>query len=227
MLFNASIDGMRVSLTRLDVNANNIANATTGGFKSSRVNTVSKKGGGVAVGSIQMNFQPGPLETGDGTPAIFTGDFVAVQTANGIAFSKGGVLSTDGQGFLLLNGNRVAPGIQLPNGSKGFFINQDGVIFAITDNGNVEVGQLQIARFRNNGGLVAQGGGVFTPGPASGDPQPVAAGANIIFGAFEGSNVNLVDEMISLITTRASFLANSRAFKVQNSLIGTILDITR
>lgn len=218
---------MRVALTRLDVTANNIANSTTGGFKSSRVNQANTKGGGTAAGSIQMNFQPGPLETGDGIPAIFTGDFVAVQTAGGTAFSKGGVLSTDGEGFLMLNGNRVAPGIQIPDGSQGFFINQEGVVSAVTDNGNVEVGQLQIARFRNSEGLTSQGGGVFLPGPASGNPQPVATGANIIFGAFEGSNVDLVDEMVSLITTRASFLANSRAFKVQNSLVGTILDITR
>ena len=89
------------------------------------------------------------------------------------------------------------------------------------------VGQIELAQFNNPGGLTAEGGNLFSAssGPSvSGTPGSVSRGT-VISGALESSNVDIAEEIVGQIVSKAAFKANASVIRAADELIGSLLDI--
>ncbi len=124
-----------------------------------------------------------------------------------------------------------------PNGTekgilKDFSIDQTGIITGTFNNGlNRTLGQVALATFRNNQGLVDKGNNLFGEGPNSGTAAITAPGVlgagHIISGALELSNVDLSSEFVQLISASTGFSAASRIITTSNQLLQELLSAAR
>jgi flagellar basal-body rod protein FlgG len=85
------------------------------------------------------------------------------------------------------------------------------------------VGQLQLASFVNPAGLEAKGQNLYTETAASGTPNAGAAGSNglgtLSQGFVETSNVNVVEELVSMIQTQRAYELNSKAITTADQML--------
>ena len=233
LAFQVSLSGVQAGLARLDVSADNVANVETPAFQASRVDQVDLRGGGSAVGSVRVQTNPGPIQV-DGGPfqmAVLGDGFFRVQTPEGDRFTRAGSFHVDGQGNLVTpDGHPLLPGVQVPPGASSLHVAADGRVSANFADGTTQnLGQIELSRFNNPGGLMRTGDNLSAAGPASGDPitgQPGSGGlGQILFGAMEGSNVDLATEMVNQIVAKFAVKANLKAIKAQDETLGDLLDI--
>jgi flagellar basal-body rod protein FlgG len=87
----------------------------------------------------------------------------------------------------------------------------------------VEIGQLELARFSNPGGLLAIGGNLYEQTEASGEPVLGTPGmeglGSIRQGYLEGSNVDVVQEMVNLITAQRAYEINSKMITTSEDML--------
>jgi flagellar basal-body rod protein FlgG len=87
----------------------------------------------------------------------------------------------------------------------------------------VQVGTLQLVDFINPAGLQARGENLYLETAASGSPQPGTPGLNglgtVIQGALEGSNVNVVEELVNMIETQRAYEMNSKAISTSDQMM--------
>lgn len=111
-------------------------------------------------------------------------------------------------------------------------IDADGTVFGLASNGlQIAMGQLAIASFRNNDGLISTGGNYYQASLASGDPEVGTAltgsrGA-LRSGQLEGSNVDLALEFTRLIIAQRGFSANARTITVTDRVLEELTNIIR
>ncbi|MBI2898810.1 MAG: flagellar hook basal-body protein [Planctomycetes bacterium] len=226
--FTISLSGIHAGLRRLDVAADNIANSATPAFKRSRVHQSDLAAGGARVDGVRVDYSQGPLEVDDGrfSLAVDGDGFFRVQTPQGERFSRAGAFRVDAAGRVVTaQGYPLLPGFTLPPEAVGLEVNPQGQVTARLANGQTQaLGAVDVVRFANPGGLAREGGSLLSAGPASGPAVP-AAGSSIVFGAVEGSNVDLGDDMVSLIVSRASVKANLAALRTKDETLGEILDL--
>lgn len=224
-----SASGILDALRRNDIAANNIANLQTPGFQASRADSVSAPGGGVELGGVTRDLSRGPiLVTGRPLDAAADG-FFRVRLADGtIAFTRDGHFGLNAEGRVVTSGGALAePAIQAPPNSTNVVVTADGSLFATVPGQDSPqlLGRLEVFQFPNERGLHALGGNLFRATEASGEPQVVASGAQVIPGAVEGSNVDLATEQINLLLNRQAFQANVNAFRAQDEVLGELLNL--
>lgn len=231
----ASLSGMQTAILRQAISASNVANVSTGGFKSARPVQTSLATSGTGLSGVRGDFSQGSLETARNAfdLAVMGEGFLPVETPAGIRYSRAGVFGIDGEGNLVTpEGHRPFPAVRIPAGSSGFEVLADGTVRATLPDGTTrDVGRLQVARFANPDGLLREGGGLYAPGPNAGEPQIGAPGTGgrgaLASGMLEGSNVDLAREMVELLLTTRTFQFNAAALRAQDETLGTILDIRR
>lgn len=231
--FHVSLSGIRVGLTKLDVSANNLANATTPGFKASFARAVDDAGGGAHIGSVRVDFTSGPLESPEGSfsLAVEGEGFFRVGTPQGERFTRAGAFRVDGEGRVVTaEGHPLLPEVRIPPAARAVSVAKDGTVRALQPDGStVELGRISLSRFTNPSGLTAVGGGLWSAGPASGAARTGTPGSGsfggLVFGALEGSNVDLASEMVSQITSSATVKANLAALKAKKETLGTVIDL--
>ncbi len=113
-----------------------------------------------------------------------------------------------------------------------FSIGDDGVIAGSFTNGLTrDIGQVALAKFANNAGLVDAGNNLFRTGPNSGTAlvtTPLQFGTGrLVGGALELSNVDLSQEFINMILTSTGYTASSRVITVTDQLIDQLLQLVR
>jgi flagellar hook protein FlgE len=113
-----------------------------------------------------------------------------------------------------------------------FSIGTNGIISGTFSNGQSRtLGQIALATFRNNEGLVDAGNNTYTEGPNSGNaiittPQQLSAGS-VVAGALELSNVDLSSEFVELISASTGFSASSRVITTSDQLLQELLQAGR
>ncbi|MBI3098154.1 MAG: flagellar hook basal-body protein [Planctomycetes bacterium] len=233
--FSASVAGAQSAEQTLAVRANNLANAVTPAFRAGSVRQATlPSGGGSRVASVRTNFANGPVEITDGgfDLAVAGEGFFRVSTPRGDRFTRAGNFTLDANRNLVTpNGERLQPPIQLPFEATRFNVTPNGAVSAIQPDGAVQVvGQLELTRFPNPGGLVAEGRNLFAPGPNSGEGVAGTPGAGVfgqvVFGALEGSNTDFIGDVVGQITDRAAFTANLRVIRAKNQMLGSLFDAT-
>lgn len=154
--------------------------------------------------------------------------FLQVQLPNGggFAYTRDGNLQTNQQGQLTLaNGFVIQPPITLTQGWTNLSIGQDGTVSVALPGSPTaqQVGQIQLADFINPDGLQPIGQNLYLESSASGAAtvgQPDNNGLGMIVqNALEGSNVNVVEEMVNLIEAQRSFEVTSKAVSAVDSMM--------
>jgi len=226
----AALSGIRASLLRQDVSANNVANVSSTGFARSRVNQVEGRRGGTEVGSISRDFTPGAIELTDRPldVALQGLTFIAVLGPRGRQqYTRAGNLSVDAEGYVSLpDGRRVAGNVRLPAGAEGIEIASDGGVLARIGGAEQVVGRLELARFANPEGLVAVGSGLFEATAASGPPI-ATDGLGVTPGYLAGANTDLAEEAVQSIAALVGLRANVQTIRTQDDLLGTLLNLRR
>lgn len=133
-------------------------------------------------------------------------------------------LSPDGT-IVTPDGKPLQPAIQVPEGAGAITIGQDGTVSA-TIAGQAEVaelGRIELARFINPAGLQAVGDNMLLETVASGAPVVGAAGEEgrglIRAAMIEGSNVNVVEELVDMIETQRAYEVNSKMIQATDEMM--------
>ncbi|MGH8084393.1 MAG: flagellar basal-body rod protein FlgG [Lysobacter sp.] len=187
-------------------------------------------GTGVRVAATAKQFQQGNLsQTGNALDIAINGrGFFEVLMPDGSpAYTRDGSFQINSQGEMVTNsGYPVQPGLQLPEGAQSVTIAADGTV-SVQVAGQaeaVQVGALSLADFVNPAGLQAKGGNLYVETGASGPAQvgtPGMSGAGVLVqGALEGSNVNVVEELVSMIETQRAYETNAKVISKVDSMLG-------
>lgn len=171
-------------------------------------------------GSLQTTSQP--LDV-----AITGNGFLQVRQPDGTAaYTRAGQLQLDSNGILVnAQGLPLVPQVTVPNNASAITIGSNGMVSA-TIAGNTaatELGQLTLSNFVNPTGLLALGGNLFGETAASGPPNDGVPGADglgtLKQGALEGSNVQVVEEMVDMIAAQRSYEMNTKVLTAADNML--------
>lgn len=186
-------------------------------------------GTGVRTVATEKLFTQGNLvQTGNSLDLAISGrGFYQVTMPDGTtSYTRDGSFQVDSQGQLVTsNGYLVQPGITIPQGAQSVTIGTDGTV-SVQVAGQAaptQVGSLQLADFINTAGLQPIGNNLFLETAASGSPQTGTPGLNglgtLQQGSVEGSNVNVVEELVNMIETQRAYEMNSKAISTTASML--------
>lgn len=196
-------------------------------------------GSGVRAVGTTKHFRPGSANiTNRPLDLAIQGDgfFKILLPGSGEArYSRDGAFHIDAAGQMVTgDGLIVDGGITVPANvaEEDVRIGMDGTVSAVDDTGAINnLGQLQLVRFRNPSGLSSEGGNLFSLTPASGPEilgTPGIDGAGTILqGHLEQSNVEVVTELVSLITAQRAYEVNSRAVRAGDEMLSNTNEILR
>lgn len=143
-----------------------------------------------------------------------------------LGYTRDGSFQRDAQGQLVTaSGYTVQPAISIPQGTLSITIGADGVISAqqAGQPSPTQVGNLQLVDFVNPVGLQPRGENLYLETASSGAPQAGTPGLNglgqLQQGALEGSNVNVVEELVNMIETQRAYEMNSRAIATSDQMM--------
>ncbi len=142
------------------------------------------------------------------------------------AYTRDGSFQTDQNGQLVTNGGfPVQPAITIPPNALSMTVGRDGVV-SVTQQGQanpVQVGQLTLSTFINDAGLESMGENLYQETQASGAPtesNPGNNGAGLLYqGYVETSNVNVAEELVSMIQTQRAYEINSKAISTSDQML--------
>ncbi|MDH3348786.1 MAG: flagellar basal-body rod protein FlgG [Desulfobulbaceae bacterium] len=250
--------GMGAQNLNMDVIANNLANVSTTGFKKARADfedllyqaikvpgsptseeTVSptgiQVGLGVKTAAVQKIFSVGDLiHTGNELDVAIEGDgFFLVDMPNGnIAYTRAGNLKRDGDGRITTSdGYPLNPEITIPENARRVAIGESGIVSATLgdDTEATVLGNLDLATFVNDSGLLAVGRNLFretgSSGAASIGTPGIDGYGTLLQTYMESSNVNMAEEMANMITTQRAFEINSKAISTSDEMMQTTVNL--
>jgi len=251
--------GMAAQEHNVEVISNNIANMRTTGYKKQRAEfqdllyqqlrragaTTSDNGTMVPVGleigsGVRIAATSRVMSQGSVSPtekdldlAIRGNGYFAIDMPDGrTGYTRDGSFERDGTGQLVtVDGYTVQPGIVIPSTAHDISINSTGVVEAFLNNDSTptELGQIQIARFVNPGGLQALGDNLFTETDASGSAQLVNPGSDgngdLLQGYLELANVNPVTEISDLISAQRAYEMNARIISGADEMLSATANL--
>ncbi len=212
-----------------DLMYQNLRQAGAASSDSTQLPTGLQVGLGVRpVATARDNSQGSLQQTSNNLDVAINGNgFLQVQMPDGTtAYTRDGSMKLDAQGQLVTNnGYLIQPGITIPAGAQSITIAADGTVSVKTAADTVakSVGQLQLASFPNVGGLEPKGQNLYVESTASGSPSSGAPGLNgmgtLQQGFVETSNVNVVEELVSMISTQRAYELNSKAIQTSDQML--------
>jgi flagellar basal-body rod protein FlgG len=186
-------------------------------------------GTGTQVVATEKDYSQGSLtQTGNPLDVAISGQgFFQIQMPDGTtAYTRDGTFQSNAQGQLVnSSGYLVQPGITIPQGAQTVTIGSDGTV-SVTLAGQsapTQIGQIQLANFINPPGLQPIGQNLLVQTAASGSPQtgsPTTNGlGSLTQGELEGSNVNVVEELVNMIQTQRAYEMNSKAINTVDQML--------
>ena len=251
--------GMNAQTQNIEVIANNIANINTTAFKRSRAeftdliyqaeriqgvsnrgqNSVVPEGAqiglGVRTAAIRpLNIQGSMTNTGNQLDLAINGRgwFQVTSSSGETLYARAGSFSTNANAQIVTSdGYQIQPSIVVPANTTAITVSQSGVVSA-TISGQTnpqQIGQLTIANFVNDAGLMALGGNLFQPTAASGPAVTGVPGdpgfGQINQGYLEASNVDPVSEITNMIAAQRAYEMNSKVVEAANAMASTISNL--
>lgn len=223
--------GASSQITALDATANNLANATTAGYKVEQavfqehliaamyVGNAQREMRYNGVATVATDMRPGPLQiTNKPLDLAIEGDgFFTVQTPRGERYTRAGAfqIGTDGtlvtaQGYPVLDS--AGGVINVPQDAKVLSMGDDGTL-TVDDS---DVGQLKLVKFRQINGLEKDGEQMFRVTPRSGRAE--VAQVTVLPGALEMPNVSIVKGMTDLVSATRAFEALEKAVEAFSAI---------
>lgn len=145
------------------------------------------------------------------------------------AYTRDGSLQIDNQGQLVTSsGFVIQPAISIPAGAQSLTIGRDGTV-SVTLQGTAattQIGALQLATFINPAGLESKGENLYVETGASGTANTNTPGTNgtgiLTQGYVETSNVNVVEELVTMIQTQRAYEINSKAISTSDQMLARL-----
>lgn len=190
---------------------------------------------GVRTAAIQKDFTGGHTMATN-NPLDFQiegGGFFQVQTPEGeIAYTRDGAFRKNAEGKVVdKNGNMLLPELAIPETAQVIEAKPNGEISVIHAAGAEPevIGQIELANFVNPAGLKSMGKNLFSPSPASGQAVTARPGTQgigfLAQSQLETSNVNIVDEMINMITAQRAYETNSKVVQTSDQMLQTAVNV--
>lgn len=190
---------------------------------------------GVRTASIAKDFTGGQTKITN-NPLDFQiegNGFFQVRTPDGeIAYTRDGAFKKDASGRVVdKNGNALIPELTVPDTATVLEATPAGEIRVIHQAGAEPevIGQLELASFVNPAGLKSMGKNLFTPTAASGQAATARPGTQgvgfVAQNQLETSNVNIVDEMINMITAQRAYETNSKVVQTSDQMLQTAVNV--
>ena len=229
-LANVSTTGFkRANAVFEDLMYQNLRQVGANSTEQSQLPTGLQLGLGVRTVATSRAFTQGSMQQTNNQldVAIKGNGFFQVTMPDGtIGYTRDGSFQVDAQGRIVTSsGLPVANGITVPPTATNVSIANDGTVTA-TVSGNAtpqNLGTLALAHFINPAGLEPKGENLFAETAASGQPNGGTAGTNglgtIMQGYLETSNVNVVQELVSMIQTQRAYEMNSKAIQTSDQML--------
>jgi flagellar basal-body rod protein FlgG len=229
-LANVATNGYKRShATFEDLIYQNLRQSGAASSDQTQLPTGLQVGLGVTPVATARDFTQGSLQQ-SGNPldvAIQGNGFLQVSMPDGTtAYTRDGSLKLDAQGRLVTNnGYEIQPGITIPAQAQTVTIAADGTVTATLPGQATpaSLGQIQLATFPNVGGLDPKGENLYAETAASGNPTTGAPNSNglgkLQQGFVETSNVNVVEELVSMISTQRAYELNSKAIQTSDQML--------
>ena len=229
-LANVGTNGYkRAGVAFEDLMYQNLRPAGAASSEQSALPTGLQVGLGVRAAATTRNFSQGSLQNTGNTfdVAIKGAGFFQVQLPDGsTGYTRDGGFQLDASGQIVTNAGYVLqPGLTVPIGASGVVIGEDGAVKVSTPGSTTQttLGQIQLASFINPAGLEPKGGNLYGETAASGTANAAAPGASghgtLLAGFVEGSNVNVVEELVSMIATQRAYELNSKAIQTSDQML--------
>ena len=194
-------------------------------------------GHGVKTVAVSKLFSQGDYnQTGNQLDLAVEGDgFFQIQMPSGeTAYSRDGTFKLDNTGQVVTSdGYALLPGITVPENALGVTVGPDGGVNATLPNqaAPVNVGNIQLASFVNPAGLNAIGRNLFLESGSSGAAVVGTPGSDgvgtIQQGYLEMSNVNMVEEMVNMITSQRAYEVSSKSIKTADEMLQLVANLKR
>ena len=239
--------GLEAQQTKMATISNNLANASTTGFKRDRAvfaDLIYQNVVQVGSQSSEDTIMPSGLNIGTGvrtvaTEKLFTQGNI-VQTGNSLdvaiqgrgflqillpdgatAYTRDGTLQKDATGQLVTSmGYNLEPGITIPDDALTVSISSDGVVSVVSQGSSspTEVGTIQLADFVNPSGLQAMGNNLYIESGASGSPQTGTPGLTGLGTLIQSS---LEGSNVNTVEELVNMIETQRAYEMNSKAIST------
>src|SRR5258706_1625519 len=242
--------GMEAQQTQLDTISNNLANASTNGYKRSHAvfedlmyQNLRQSG----ANSTDQTTTPTGLQVGLGTRAVATSrsfsqgnlqqssnpldvaisgqGFFELQMPDGTTgYTRDGSFQVNAQGQLVTNnGYTLQPGITIPANATSVSIGSDGTVSVVLPAQATPqtVGQIQLANFVNPCGLDPKGQNVYAETQASGTPNPGTPGQNGLGQVQQGF---VETSNVNVVEELVGMIQTQRAYELNSKAIKTPYD---
>ncbi|QJB57360.1 flagellar basal-body rod protein FlgG [Pseudodesulfovibrio sp. zrk46] len=192
-------------------------------------------GMGVRPTSVHKFFTQGDFQnTGNSLDMAIEGEGFFLVDRNGEdVYTRAGSFKLDNEGRMVTaDGHIVQPEFTVPAETVSVVVTETGNISALDKDGTaLASADIQLYRFQNNAGLTAVGSNFYRESEASGAPVAGTPGdenyGTIAQGFLEGSNVEMVDEMVGLIVGQRAYEINSKAITTSDTMLQTAINIKR
>ena len=229
-LANTSTNGFkRANAVFEDLMYQNLRQVGANSSEQSELPTGLQLGLGVRTVATSRSFTQGSLQqSGNNLDLAVNGNgFLQVTMPDGTTgYTRDGSLQLDAQGRMVTSsGYPLTAGITIPAEAQSITVSADGVVSAKLP-GNATpsvVGNIELANFVNPAGLEPRGQNIFGESLASGNPITGAPGTagmgNVMQGFVETSNVNVVQELVTMIQTQRAYEMNSKAITTSDQML--------
>ncbi len=240
---NSAAAGMAAQQQRLDATANDLANASTTGYKHQRVGFRDlvyeqagrssaqgvRTGSGAAAVDSGRAWSQGVLQRTDRQLdlAVQGEGFIRIRMADGRqGLTRDGSLHVDGTGSLTTStGALVQPAIKIPAGvtEDQIAVGPDGTVTAA----GRRVGRIDLVTVRSQAGLLSVGDNAFITSPASGAAIAAPRATVVTQGALEASNVDTAEAMVEIIESQRAYQLASKAITTADEMMGIANGVKR
>jgi len=226
------VQGMTPQMQKQDQIANNLANINTTGFKQSglfirayqkylandeRQPFANRE---IKADEVYIDFREGTLKkTGNTLDCAIKGSgFFTVMTPDGVRYTRNGNFTLDNQGYLVNSEGSKVLGtegyIRFTELKKKISISEKGEVFY----GEEQKGKLKIVDFKKPYEMTREGNSCFRP-LLPGNPEIESPGYAVLQGYLEGSNVNIIKNMVDMISSYRIYEAEQKAIIAQNETL--------
>ncbi len=211
--------------------------AGTASSAATEVPTGIQIGHGSRIAAVQKIFQQGDfMQTLNELDLTIEGKgfFQILQPDGEIGYTRSGAFKLDSDGRIVnSDGYPMEPEITVPDDTVNITIGPDGTVSVLQsgETAATEVGNIELARFPNPAGLKSIGRNLFVETDASGDPTTGVPGddgfGTIAQGFLEMSNVNVVEEMVNMITAQRAYEINSKVIQTSDNMLQVANNLKR
>jgi len=203
--------------------------------QATQISSGLQLGAGVRPVATERVFTQGaPQQTGNDLDLMIQGDgfFMVTMPDGTTAYTRDGAFQRDNQGNMVTaSGYLLADNINIPADAVSITVGKDGTVTVVQAGSAapIQIGSIQIAMFINSGGLQAVSENLFLETASSGVATPQQPGTNAA-GVLnqhyvEASNINVAEELVSMIVTQRAYEMNSRVISTSDQMLARLTQV--